>query len=144
MQRAEKLFQKMTEMYEAGQKDARPNEYSYVFLINAIVRSNEENNAQRAEDVLFQMYKQFKDGNPDVKPKTKLISAVIDCWANSGKSYAGEKAEALLDWMVKIYEEGGDTDFRPNEYTFSSSKCSTKEQIICFSIDVRCGIANHF
>jgi hypothetical protein len=108
-------------MYEAGNKEARPNEYTYGSMISAIVRARDENSAQRAEDLLFQMYQHYEDGILDVKPNAQLVTTVIDCWQKSGKGNAGERAEALLNWMVKLYEEG-DKRLQPNEYAFSSSK----------------------
>jgi len=113
----------MTEMYESGRKDARPNFVSYVSLINALVSHKDEDSAERAEHVLFQMYDQYKaQGNNDVRPNARLIAQVMDCWSKSGASIAGERAEALLDWMVDVYRNEKVKEFLPNEYVFSSGK----------------------
>lgn len=116
----------MVDAYKAGNQAARPNLVSYVSLVNAIVRTGDNDAAQRAEDVLFEMLKQYEDGDFDVKPNARVIALVMDCWQKSGKREAGEKAEALLNWMLKIYDETKDNDFQPNEYICSlgSSKCT--------------------
>ena len=110
----------MVEMYEAGRRDVRPNHITYVNLVNAIVRSGEDDSAERAEKILFQMYKQFQDGLKDIRPNAKIIAMVVDCWQKSGKSDAGDRAEALLDWMVDMNESDYDQAFAPNEFIFSS------------------------
>ena len=117
--RAERVFRRMVDAHKAGNHAARPNLVSYASLINAIIRSGDDDAAQRAEDMLFEMYRQFEDGDVDVKPNTRVIALVMDCWQKSRKREAGEKAEALLNWMLKIYEETEDKDFQPNEYICS-------------------------
>ena len=117
---AERLFKRMVEMYECGNEAVRPNRVTYVNLVNAIVRSQEEDSAERAEKLLFQMYQQFQDGNKHMKPNAKIIALVVDCWHKTRKPYAGERAEALLDWMIDINRNNTDDEFAPNEYIFSS------------------------
>lgn len=116
---AERLFRRMVETYEAGNLAARPNQVSYVSLINAIIRSGDNDSAQRAEDVLFEMHELYKAGDTDVKPNGRVIALVMDCWQKSGRREAGEKAEALLNWMLEVYDETDDNDFQPNEYICS-------------------------
>lgn len=118
----------MVSAYKSGNPAARPNLVSYVSLINAIVRSGDDDASQRAEDLIFDMYRQFKEGDTDVKPNTRTIALVMDCWQKSRKQEAGEKVESLLNWMLQIYEETNDKDFQPNEYicslgTFTPSLC---------------------
>jgi hypothetical protein len=112
-------------MYESGNEEALPNLFSFVTLINAIVKSGQPRAAERAETLVFEMYDQYKQGNHNVKPNTQLVTAVIDCWQKSGDRDAGEKAEALLNWLIELYEKEQDEAFRPNEFTFTSGKKRT-------------------
>jgi hypothetical protein len=114
----------MTAMYDAGNENARPNLFSFVTLINAIVKSRQIGSAERAQKVLFRMYDEYKQGNHAVKPNTILVTSVIDCWQKSGHPDVGEKAEALLDWLIDVYNAERDESLRPNEFSFSSCKCS--------------------
>lgn len=108
-------------IYEAGNKEARPNMFSFVTLINSIVRSGRVGAPKKAEKILFDMYDQYRQGNAEVKPNTKLVTSVIDCWQKSGERDAGERAEALLNWLIDIYTADGDESLRPNEYSFTSA-----------------------
>ena len=111
-------------MYIAGNEEARPNLFSFVTLINAIVNSGGRDAARRAEEVIYQMYDLYKQGNEDVKPNTQLVTAVIDCWQRSGLNDAGERAEGLLNWLIEVYDKDKDESLKPNEFTFSSGKKS--------------------
>lgn len=115
----------MVSSYEAGNEEARPNLFSLVTLINSITKSGRKGAAERAENILFEMYEEFKNGKIGVKPDTQLVSSVIDCWQKSGDRDAGERAEALLNWLIHIYEETGDEELRPNQFSFTSGKCSS-------------------
>lgn len=121
MEKTEETFQRMIAIYEAGNAEARPNLFSFVTLINSIVRSGQAGAAEKAENILFDMYDQYRKGNSDVKPNTKLATSVIDCWQKSGEREAGERAEALLNWLIDIYNVDGDESLRPNEYSFTSA-----------------------
>lgn len=109
-------------MYESGNKEASPNLFSFVTLINAIVKSGQPGAAERAQKLVFEMYDQYRQGNRNAKPNTQLVTAVIDCWQKSGDRDAGEKAEALLNWLIDLYEKEQDESLRPNEFTFTSGK----------------------
>ena len=126
VEKTAELFKRMKSMHEAGNKDARPNLYSYVTLINCVVKSGEAGAAERAEGFLFEMYKQYKDGDVAVKPNTKLVTTVIDSWQKTGGPNAGERAEFLLNWLIAVNEKDSDEETRPNECSFSSGKATGK------------------
>ena len=111
----------MVQVYNDGNTLARPNLFSFVTLIDSLVRSKTKGAAEKAESVLLDMYEEYKDGNVDVKPNTKLVSMVIECWQKSGENDAGARAEALLNWLVEIYQIEKDIELMPNEFTFTST-----------------------
>jgi hypothetical protein len=64
-------FQRMKSMYNSGNKEARPNSFSYVTLISSIAKSGEHGAAAESEEVLFEMFNEYKNGNKEVKPNTQ-------------------------------------------------------------------------
>jgi hypothetical protein len=120
VEKTEEVFRRMKSMYESGNEEARPNLFSFVTLINSIVRSGAPGSAEKAETILFEMYGQYKAVPTDVKPNTKLVTSVIDCWQKSGHRDAGDRAEELLNWLIEVYENEGDESLRPNEFSFTS------------------------
>jgi hypothetical protein len=122
VEKTEALFLRMKSMHEAGNSKARPNLFSFVALINTIVRSGQEGAAEKAETILYEMYAEYRNGNKAVKPNTKLVTSVIDCWQRSGEREAGERAETLLNWLIDVYKSDGDESLRPNEFTFTSGR----------------------
>jgi hypothetical protein len=123
--KTEEIFRRMTRMYESGNKEALPNLFSFVTLVNAVVKSGRPGAAERAEKLVFEMYDLYREGNCNAKPNTQLVTAVIDCWQKSGDRDSGEKAEALLNWLIDLHEKEQDESLRPNEFTFTSGKQRT-------------------
>jgi hypothetical protein len=110
-------------MYVSGNKNARPNAFTFVTMMDALVRAaDREGSAEKAEALIYQMYTFYKSGNKDLKPNVKIVTTAINCWQRSGDREAGTRAEALLNWLIERYEEEKDPEMRPNEYTFNSGK----------------------
>lgn len=131
--RAEALLDQMFDAFMRGNKQAKPDVYSFSAILNALskVRSTRDAlaNARRAESILLRMEELRKVLGDEVKPNTFCFNTVMDCYAKcSGNLSAAENTEKILRLMLKL-NQGGDREVQPNAVSFTIAMNSwTKSQ----------------
>lgn len=97
----------------------RPNEYSYLQLINAWSRSQDVDAPKHAEEVFCEMLNQFNAGDESMAPSVLHYTALISCWARSNQADGAVRAQSLFDATVERYESG-DRSFKPDATLYMS------------------------
>ena len=114
----------MVKMYESGNANAEPSFVSYVVLIDAIIKSDDDNAPEKAEKIVRTMYESYRSGQSTIKPNVQLVTSIIECLNRRSidNPDAAERAEALLNWLIHIYhEQDMDEDLMPNEFSFAAA-----------------------
>ena len=107
----------MQELYEKGNKDAKPNFISFSCVLNAYSKQRDDIvAAERALSLLQRMKELYQKGNDDAQPDSMCYTTVISALARSGDPTAPQKAEELLQEM----QASELPNVRPNCFTFTS------------------------
>jgi hypothetical protein len=125
---AEKILQRMTQMYKSGVVNTKPDVVTYNAVINCWAQSNHPNATMRAESILTDMIRNYQSDpikNADLSPDTQIFSTVINVWAQQqhhsplGNTQAAMKAQSLLTDMEQLYEDGISNAI-PNSITYTT------------------------
>ena len=119
-ERAELILKLMYDVsLEFKSANVRPNEYSYLQLINAWSMSKDVDAPKHAEEVFCEMLDQFNAGDESMAPSVLHYTALISCWARSSQADGAVRAQSLFDAAVERYESG-DRSFQPDTTLYSS------------------------
>lgn len=121
-QRSENLLKLMhdvsSEFKRSGAK--KPNEYSYLQVINAWSKSQEPEAPKRAEEVFHRMLAQYNEtGDKSLAPNLRHYTSLIACWARSKDPDAPNRAQTIFDAAVELHE-AGDESFKPDRFLYVS------------------------
>ena len=110
-QNCEKLFLKMNELYQDGNRFAKPDVVTYNTLIQAWSQSSLDEAPDQAEAIFREMKKR-------VTPDAKTYGVMINIWSKCKRPDAGEHAEAYLRELVKMTHSGNSEEkLRVFEFT---------------------------
>jgi hypothetical protein len=89
----------MQSMYEDGSKETRPNVFSYVTLLDSIVKSDQcsSKDTEYADLLVLRIYNEYKKGISPTKPNAHLVATAMNCWTKSWNRDSGEHTESLLN-----------------------------------------------
>ena len=119
-QRAEDFLKLMHDVsFEFKSASAKPNEYSYLQVINAWSRSQETAAPKRAEEVFCRMLEQYNAGEDSMAPCIRHYTALISCWARSNQPDGPARAQSIFDATVELFE-AGDNSFKPDRALYTS------------------------
>ena len=105
--KAERLLNKMADMFKRGQGDVIPNMFCFNSVIHAYSRSKDGNGGIHAERVLHLLEDLHSNhGIYRLKPNTFIMNAVLHAWSKSGNPIVGERVEEILHQMVDQYRIG--------------------------------------
>ena len=115
------LFRRQRDMFtKHGQQEARPNDISYIILIETFCLFGKPD---EAEDALRQIYKDACQSFPNLDTWNTNANKVLDCWSKLNRHDSAERAESLLEWMIEKYQETQFGFLLPDEYSFSPGAC---------------------
>lgn len=108
----------------------KPNQLTYVAIINSLGRSDVHEAAERAEDLLHHMSSVSKV-HPCCTPKGQAYSAAILAWANSKHPDAAQRADSLLSNLWSLFNNTQDKAYLPTRATYASTitawaRCSSQ------------------
>lgn len=119
--RADRIYQKMEDLYQAGHTDVRPTARSLHSLILAWNRSGEQGAAYNAHEILQHMqHLALNEGFTDCKPTAASYNSVIDAYAKSGDPNAVAIAESILNEMEDLHKSTNEACIKPNTKTYNS------------------------
>jgi len=125
---AERILQKMKELYKSGNVNSKPDVVTYNAVINCWAQANHPNATVRAESILTDLVRDYKSDpikNADLSPDTQIFSTVINVWAQEqqhsplGNTRAAVKAQSLLADMEQLYADGISNAI-PNSITYTT------------------------
>jgi len=120
-ERAERVMSRMTELYDAGEKNVRPNRITYNTLIKAWAHSGKRGAAKNAARIFRLMEQEaFETDNTDVEPDGISFSLLLLALARDREKHGTAIiAEEMLDRMQRLYDEGT-SEVRPDIVTYNS------------------------
>lgn len=107
--KAERLFNRIDELKQSGVVQEGPNAIAYNCVLDAFVKTNENNAVERAETLYNRMEKSKKQ-RPDMFTYTSMLSLYA-------KHAMGDKAVHLLERAVSLQEAGKIAD-GPNSFSY--------------------------
>lgn len=119
--KADRIYQKMEALHQAGHSDVHPTARSLHSLILAWNRSGETEAAYNAHEILQHMqHLALVEGFTECKPTAASYNSVIDAYAKSGEPNAVAIAESILHEMEDLHKNTSDASIKPNTKTYNS------------------------
>ena len=115
---AARIMDWIVNMANSGQKNYRPDKWTYNAYLHALSKSGDPNMAEGAEKILDQMEEYYQNGWIELKPDVLTFTSVIHCIAVSGADDAVERSLSIVRRMEDLHEQGYG-DVRPNSYTYN-------------------------
>jgi len=126
--KVEALIHHMTQRYDSGHSECRPDVCSYQSLIAAWSRTSMYGTPQKAEEVLNFLYDESRQrGKGYLRPNCHCYVAAIHAWSFSQEVQKARHAYEILQHMRQLYEEKpAYIDLKPNvvAYTAVLNACS--------------------
>jgi pentatricopeptide repeat protein len=97
--------------------ELRPTTVTFSTVINAFARSGSDEAAERAEKLLELAHTLHNDGWSGAEPNAVMYTSVIKAWAKAGNP---DRAELLLKRMYEDYTLNGNTNVKPNIWSFNT------------------------
>jgi pentatricopeptide repeat protein len=97
--------------------ELRPTSVTFSAVINAFARSGSDDAAERAEKLLELAQTMHNDGWIGAEPNAVMYTSVIKAWAKAGNP---DRAELLLKRMYEDYTLNGNTNVKPNIWSFNT------------------------
>lgn len=111
--RAQRLFDHMKKLYQAGNYDVKPDVFSYASVISALAKTGDNHITknievdssfvERALNLFDEMERLFVAGDEDLRPNAVVFSAVINALARSQRKDSARQAHDLLLKMKNQY-----------------------------------------
>lgn len=116
---AEKLLNRMEEMYQNGHTDCGPNTITFNSCIHAFAKAKQP---EKAEEILRRMMLQSRQGDEprdDIKADTIAFNTVLHAWAISRRHGGAQRSQQLLNHMEKLYH-AGNNDVKPDVFSYTT------------------------
>ncbi|KAL3918145.1 MAG: hypothetical protein SGILL_004374 [Bacillariaceae sp.] len=100
------LLAKLEQLYiETGHDYSRPNEVTYITVMDSYCRKCPEEAGSMSQAVVEHMVKLHEKGIGFGKPTRIVFNALINAWSKSPEDNAAENAERVFQWMESEYHE---------------------------------------
>ena len=112
------LLARLERAYSSGNKNLKPDNFSYNCTINALSKSRKEDKGTRAREILERMI--FKGEDLEITPDAFSFSSTINACASVTYSNPGTKRENLIA-AIKTFEDFKQSDYGdPNQFTYGA------------------------
>lgn len=113
-----KIFQRMKELSDAGEKGVTPNRTTFNIVIKALSSSKMEC-VHKAEEILLEMENAYFDGNKLISPDKISYTSILAAWSRICNKQSVEKAEMYLERMQIMYKDGN-KKVKPDTITYNT------------------------
>jgi pentatricopeptide repeat protein len=117
--KAEELLYHMLALTRDGDRDARPDAFSFNVVISGFTRSRKVGAGRRAESILDRFI-EFSEEYPSVRPDIRSFTHIIAHYARAKNvPDAPYRAEYILNQLVSLFQSG-QNNLSPNVYAFTT------------------------
>mmetsp|Transcript_14800 Transcript_14800/g.42627 ORF Transcript_14800/g.42627 Transcript_14800/m.42627 type:complete len:609 (+) Transcript_14800:1559-3385(+) len=108
------ILHRMEQLFEAGDKDARPDKIAYNMVLKGFADQRDVNAPQRAEALYRRMEQLHEEGRRSMKPDVLTVNSLLKCWVTNDAVIPSKRILGLLGNMLSTSEKRQ----RPNDETF--------------------------
>ena len=114
-----KIFQRIKELSDAGEKRVTPNRTTFNIVIKALSGSKEIGCVHKAEEILTLMEDAYYNGNKFISPDKISYTSILAAWSRICNKESVEKAEMYLERMQMMYKDGN-RKVKPDTVTYNT------------------------